>query len=106
MQSFNFEIRYEKAEEMIVPGALLRAHSKHDPSFSSPDEKDPYFPYVPENTGNITLPGRGTLQEFLSSDKRVQEVQLVNHMALPKKLGFVYSLTVIMTRIQRSLTLK
>ena len=35
---------------MIVPDALSRAHTQHDPSFSSPGEKDPYFPYVPENT--------------------------------------------------------
>ena len=87
LQSFNFEIRYKKAEEMIVPDALSRAHTQHDPSFSSPDEKDPYFPYVPENTGNITLPEVGTLQEFLSSDKAVQGVQLVNHMALPYDSG-------------------
>ena len=87
LQSFNFEIRYKKAEEMIVPDALSRAHTQHDPSFSSPDEKDPYFPYVPENTGNITLPEGGTLQEFLSSDKAVQGVQLVNHMALPYDSG-------------------
>ena len=62
LQSFNFEIRYKKAEEMIVPDALSRAHIQHDPSFSSPDEKDPYFPYVPIKTGTITLPGGGTLQ--------------------------------------------
>ena len=32
---------------MIVPDALSRVHTQHDPSFSSPDENDPYFPYVP-----------------------------------------------------------
>ena len=87
LQSFNFEIRYKTAEEMIVPDVFSRAHTQHDPSFSSPDEKDPYFPYVPENTGNKTVSGGGTLQEFLSSDKAVQGVQLLNHMASPKKTG-------------------
>ena len=28
LQSFNFEIRYKKAEEMIVPDALSRAHTR------------------------------------------------------------------------------
>ena len=37
LQSFNFEIKYKKAEEMIVPDALSRAHTQHDPFFSSPD---------------------------------------------------------------------
>ena len=87
LQSFNFEIRYKKAEEMIVPDALSRASTQPDPSFSSPDEKDPYFPYVPENTGHIALPEGSTLQEFLSADKVVQGVQLVNHMAMAQDSG-------------------
>ena len=69
---------------MTVPDALSRAHTQHDPSFSSPDEKDPYFPYVPENTGEIKLPGGGTLQEFLSPTQTVQGVQVVNHVTLPR----------------------
>ena len=72
---------------MIVPDAFSRAPTQHDPSFSSPDEKDPYFPYVPENTGNITLPDGGTLQGFLLADKAVQGVRLVNHMALAHDSG-------------------
>ena len=90
LQSFNFEIRYKKAEEMIVFDVLSRAHTQHDPSFSSPDEKDPYFPYVPENTVDITLPGGSTVQEFFSSYKAVQGVQLENHMALPKNTGICF----------------
>ena len=87
LQSFNFEIRYKKAEEMIVPDALSRASTQPDPSFPSPDEKDPYFPYAPESTGHITLPDGGTLHEFLSADKVVQGVQLVNHMAMAHDSG-------------------
>ena len=60
LQSFNFEIRYKKAEEIIVPDALLRANTQYNPSFSSPDEKDPYFPYVPDTTGNDITWGRHT----------------------------------------------
>ena len=72
-QSFISEIRYKKAEEMIVPDALLRAHTQHDPSFSSPGEKDPYFPYVPENTGNITLLGEAHLNNFFPLIKQFKE---------------------------------
>ena len=87
LQSFNFESRYKKAEKTTVPDALSIAHSQYDPSFSSLDEEDPYFPYVPDNKGKIPLPGGGTLQEFLSSDKAVQLVQFINHMALPQNAG-------------------
>lgn len=83
LQEFNFEIRYCKADEMVVPDALSRLHTKDDPAFSSPDEQDPFFPYIAENTGKITLPGGGTLQEFFCPGKGVHEVKNVNHMALP-----------------------
>ena len=85
LQEFNFEIRYRKADEMVVPDALSRVHSQNDPSFSSPDEQDPFFPYVPENTGKITLPEGDTLQELLScdkADKEVSGVKMVNRMSL------------------------
>ena len=85
--SFNFKIGYKKAEEMIAPDALSRAHTQYDPSFSSLDEEYHYFLYVPDNTGKIPLPGGGTLQEFLSSDKAVQLVQFINHMELPQNAG-------------------
>ena len=68
MQSLNFEIRYKKAEEMIVTDALLKAHTQQYPSVSSPGEKDPCFPYVPENTGyiyNFTLGRHTSLIHFL-----------------------------------------
>lgn len=89
LQEFNFEIRYKKGTEMGVPDALSRVHTQNDPSFSSPDEQDPFFPYVPEHTGKITLPNGGTLQEFLCSDKGSHGLKVVNHMALPHDSGIV-----------------
>ena len=56
LQQYNFEIRYKPASQMQVADALSRYP---DTSFvenradDSPDEKDPYFPYMEEVAGNI-----------------------------------------------------
>ena len=69
LQQFNFEIKYKKCEDMVVPDALSRCNIQEDPSFSSPEEKDPFFPFVLEHTGEITFPNGCTLQQLLQTNK-------------------------------------
>ncbi|CAC5424317.1 unnamed protein product [Mytilus coruscus] len=57
LQQYNFEIQYKPAREMQVPDALSRCTQETSNAFESPDEKDPYFPYEPENTGQFIVPG-------------------------------------------------
>ena len=54
---------------MVVPDALSRCNIQEDPSFSSPEEWDPFFPFVPEHTGEITFPNGCTLQQLLQTNK-------------------------------------
>lgn len=56
LQQYNFEIRYKPAAQMQVPDALSRC-MKSDASdgMSSPEEADPYFPYITEQTGQIDI---------------------------------------------------
>ncbi len=62
LQQFNFEIRYRRAADMVVPDALSRCiYHPQDAQIlmSSPEEDDPFFPYVAERTGQIVLPDSG-----------------------------------------------
>ena len=54
---------------MVVPDALSRCNVQEDPSISSPEETDPFFPFVAEHTGDITFPNGCTLQQLLSTNK-------------------------------------
>ena len=36
LQQFNFDIKYKKCDDMVVPDALPRCNNQNDPSFSSP----------------------------------------------------------------------
>ena len=56
LQQFNFDIKYKKCDDMVVPDAPSRCNNQNDPSFSSPEENNPFSPYVPEQTekNNIT----------------------------------------------------
>jgi hypothetical protein len=68
---------------MQVADALSRNHwdnprDKYD-QVVSPDEDDPFFPYVTENTGNIKLPTGQNLVDLLhnSDSDRVFECSVV-----------------------------
>ena len=56
LQQFNFDIQYKPAEQMQVPDSLSRCEVGSANPVESPVEEDPYFPFVPDNTGNIVLP--------------------------------------------------
>ena len=59
LQQYNFEIRYKPASEMQVADALSRCMPDtctiNVQEKDSPDESDPYFPYIEEKVGNITF---------------------------------------------------
>ena len=54
---------------MFVPDALSRCNIQEDPSFSSSEDKDPFFLFVPEHTGKITFPNGCTLRQLLQTSK-------------------------------------
>jgi hypothetical protein len=83
LQQFNFDLQYKPAEQMQVADALFRNHwdiprDKYD-QVVSPEENDPFFPYVTENTANIKLPTGQNLVDLLhnSDSDRVYECSVV-----------------------------
>ncbi|CAC5421039.1 unnamed protein product [Mytilus coruscus] len=85
LQQYNFEIQYKPATEMQVLDALSRCTQETSTAFESPDENDPYFPYEPENTGQIIVPTGGiqltTL--FRDSDTSDSKNLQLNNICLP-----------------------
>ena len=83
LQEFNFEISYKPAEAMIVCDSLSRAKPIHsvDSEESSPNENDPYFPYVPEPVNKIRLPNGPSLQEIICTEQPPAQ-QSVNHVLI------------------------
>ncbi|CAC5418267.1 unnamed protein product [Mytilus coruscus] len=51
-----YDLQYKPAEQMQVADALSRCTRQNDEPVISPDEDDPFFPYVTERTGQIKLP--------------------------------------------------
>ncbi|CAC5356092.1 unnamed protein product [Mytilus coruscus] len=84
LQQYNFEIQYKPAREIQVPDALSRCTQETGNAFESPDEKDPYFPYEPENTGQIIVPGGIQLTTLLrDSDTSDSKNLQLNNICLP-----------------------
>ena len=87
LQEFNFEIAHKPAESMVVCDSLSRARPIHslESEESSPNENDPYFPFVPEPVNEILLPNGSSLQEVICNEQTEQSNQLksVNHVLIP-----------------------
>ena len=83
LQEFNFEILYKPTETMILCDSLSRAKPIHsvDSEESSPNENDPYFPYVPEPVNKIRLPNGSSLQEIICTEQPPEQ-QSVNHVLI------------------------
>lgn len=71
LQQFNFEICYKPAAQMQVADTLSRSPQPSN-DFNSPDEDDPYFPYLKDNTGNIVVPNGHFLHGLLADDSDQQ----------------------------------
>lgn len=52
---------------MVVPDALSRCKSDGSLDFSSPDEHDPFSPYIKEETGDIKLLDGTNLFDLLNT---------------------------------------
>ena len=78
LQKFNFDIVYKPANEMKVPDALPRKPEVSENVSSSPDEKDPYFPYVVEKLKDGKLPNGEPLSSLLRTP-RLNFVKVINH---------------------------
>ena len=67
LQSFDVEIQYKPAAQMVVQDALSRCHPnpKSGEPVSSPDDESPIFPYIEEKTTGVTLPGGVNLHDLL-----------------------------------------
>ncbi len=65
LQQFDMEIEYKPAAEMVVPDALSRCKETQDSPATSPDDEDPYFPYMEEKAGEVRLPGGTKMSDML-----------------------------------------
>ena len=75
IQQFDMQILYKPAAQMVVPDTLSRCKQVFDPATPSPDEEDPYFPYIPERTGDVKLPNGGDLRDLIIPfDGQVNEI--------------------------------
>ncbi|CAG2248036.1 unnamed protein product [Mytilus edulis] len=70
LQQFNFELRYKPAKDMQVADALSRSTRLTScEGIDSPDQEDPFFPYVPEHVGDIQFEGkRVKFPNFMDSE--------------------------------------
>ncbi|KAL5017800.1 hypothetical protein ScPMuIL_003522 [Solemya velum] len=79
LQQFSFDLEYKPASQMTVADALSRC-SPPGQDVSSPNEDDPFFPYVPETTGDISLPTGQNIADLLKrsdSDSDTFPVQCI-----------------------------
>ena len=81
LQQYNFQIRYKPAAQMQAPDALSRC-KKSDATdcISSPNESDPYFPYVAEQTGINDI-----IAVNSSGEQIKQEMQLIHMSVIPNE---------------------
>lgn len=76
LQQFTFQIVYKKAEDMQVPDALSRCENVKADVVESPDEDDPYFPYIPDKVGQVILPDGQNFSDLINS--KLPDVQAVH----------------------------
>ena len=85
LQQFNFDLQYKPAGEMQVADALSRCHWDNSKNANepviSPDEDDPFFPYVTDDAGQIRLPTGKHLANYILNSENDDNIQ-VNHVDL------------------------
>lgn len=78
LQQYNFDLQYKPAEQMQVADALSRNHweisGDQCDKVVSPDEDDPFFPYVTEETGDIKLPNGQNLADLLRNNSDIDGI--------------------------------
>jgi hypothetical protein len=78
LQQFDIEIKYKPPSEMCVPDALSRNPVFPTTLDSSPEEEDPYFPYVQEDVKPVRLPGGQTLDSLIKIPVESNFIKTVN----------------------------
>lgn len=69
LQRYDFSIEYKPAAQMVVPDALSRNSKFPTMLDASPDEDDPFSPYVNDPPKSITLPNGQSLKTLLAQDR-------------------------------------
>ena len=87
LQQYNFEIQYKPASQMQAPDALSRCKEDNVDGNTSPDETDPYFPYVTEEVGDIRLPEGLPLSDLLGRNN--QSVNAVSTLTKDIDSGYL-----------------
>ena len=82
LQQFSIQCEYKPAAQMVVPDALSRCKETFDPPSSSPNEEDPNFPYVPEQSGQVRLPEVIDLQDLILSLKHSSVLSIVRRFSV------------------------
>ena len=93
LQQYNFEIRYKPGSQMQVADALSRYPDTRfvdNRADDSPDEKDPYCPYMEEVAGNIIVKQNEKTQ-FVPHDQ-------INTIRLPEECDPGYFVDTEMSR--------
>ena len=70
LQQFDIDIVYKPASEMCVPDALSRNSNFPTVLSSSPEEEDPYFPYVQEKPTTVKLPDGSRLEDLIQTEPK------------------------------------
>ena len=70
LQQFDLTIEYRPAEEMVVPDALSRCHAapKSELEVESPNDSDPFFPYITEKATVVKFPDGRTLDDLIRAN--------------------------------------
>ena len=82
LQEFNFDFFCKQAKEMSIPDALSRdLPGNSDTNFDSPDQKDIFFPYIKEESGNIYFQGGQRLTQGMLNTCPKE----INHLRVSSK---------------------
>ena len=80
LQQFDFDIVYKPAAQMTVPDALSRNIEYPECMDSSPEEEDPYFPYVDEKPTQIrVMTPNHTMEKLFPEVNLVHAQQFQTH---------------------------
>lgn len=78
LQQFDIEIKYKLASEMCVADALSRNPIFPSRLDSSPEEEDPYFPFVEEKVQPVKLPNGKNLESLFDHPVESNFIKTIN----------------------------
>lgn len=78
LQQFDIEIKYKPASEMCVTDALSRNPIFPSRLDSSPEEEDPYVPFVEEKVQPVKLPNGKNLESLFDNPVELNFIKTIN----------------------------